>query len=331
MKDSILLRTSALVKGKVMAEIVTRDNFVEAETAHYFREQLKKAPVNEYFHNRVPVNIENQVIIRSNVDLIYSYAVVDVTDEATFSVAPSDEYQVDQIIDENHYIVGVVYPGETLTVKNTDLSSGTHVYILGRTSTVGGLDRAHELQDARRFSSKTNNPYAGLEFDDESRKAVGAEIETHAAEADFSKGFGTPESTEPYQHLLAARLGWGGLSPEHAQYFQAMATSSGADVWTFDVPPLDYEHNGYFSVIKYDGMGWLDVERPCLPDTELERNEDGTISIWFGDERVAGKPNVIETTEGQKFFHGIRLYRPKDVDETRAFIERVRETHLKAL
>ncbi|MQY07332.1 hypothetical protein ACRB68_54320 [Actinomadura sp. RB68] len=30
-----------------MAEIVTRDNFVEAETAHYFNEQLKKAPVNE--------------------------------------------------------------------------------------------------------------------------------------------------------------------------------------------------------------------------------------------------------------------------------------------
>ncbi|MEU4810210.1 hypothetical protein AB0H20_13525 [Nocardia fluminea] len=73
-----------------MADIVTRDNFVEAETAHYFREQLEKAPVNQYFHNREPVDIGTQIIIRSNVDLVYSYAVVDVTEEVRFSLAPSE-------------------------------------------------------------------------------------------------------------------------------------------------------------------------------------------------------------------------------------------------
>lgn len=309
-----------------MVEVVTRENFVEAETAHHFREQLKKAPVNTYFHNRVPVNVDNQVIIRSNVDLIYSYAVVDVAEDATFSLAPSEEYQVAQIIDENHYVVGVVYPGETLTVQAEDLSWGSHVYILGRTATAGGVDRAHELQDARRISVATATPYHGREFGEESRRAVGAELETHAAAADFSKAFGTPATTDPYQHLLGARLGWGGLPPGHAQYFQALTASTGADVWTFDVPPLDWEHNGYFSVIKYDDMGWLDVERPCLADTDIVRNDDGTVSIWFGDQRVAGKPNVIEATEGQKFYYGIRLYRPRDAEQTRRFIENLRAT-----
>ena len=33
------------------------------------------------------------MIIRSNVDLIYSYAIVDVTEHATFSSAPSSELQ----------------------------------------------------------------------------------------------------------------------------------------------------------------------------------------------------------------------------------------------
>jgi hypothetical protein len=134
-------------------------------------EQLAKAPVNEYFHSRVPVNVETQVVIRSNVDLIYSFAVVDVTEEATFSLAPSSEYQVAEIIDENHYGVGVIYPGETLTVRNIDLSAGTHVYI-----------------------------------DEDTRKSVGVELESHAAEADFSKAFGTPAGTDSYQHLLGARL-----------------------------------------------------------------------------------------------------------------------------
>lgn len=312
-----------------MAETVTEDNFAEAETAHYIREQLKKAPVNEYFHNRVPVNVENQVIIRSNVDLIYSYAVVDVTEEATFTLAPSAEYQIAQIIDEDHYVVGVVYPGETLTVKHSDLSMGSHVYILGRTATSGGLQRAHELQDLRTIDAASANPYVGREFDEESRLAVGAELETHAAEADFSKGFGTPESTDPYQHTLAARLGWGGLSPEHAQYFQAMATSTGCDVWTFDVPPLDYHHNGYFSVIKYDDMGWLDVDKPGLSDTDITRNDDGTISIYFGDERCADKPNRIQTTEGQKFYYGIRLYRPTSAQAGVDYINGLRETPIR--
>ncbi|MFK4834345.1 hypothetical protein ACI3KY_01295 [Microbacterium sp. ZW T2_14] len=312
-------------EGDVVAEIVTRENFAEAETAHYIREQLKKAPVNEYFHNRVPVNVENQVIIRSNVDLIYSYAVVDVTEEATFTLAPSAEYQIAQIIDENHYIVGVAYPGESVTVTRADLSMGNHVYVLGRTATTGGVDRAHELQDLRTIVAATANPYTGREFDEESRLAVGAELESHAAEADFSRGFGTPQSTDPYQHLLAARLGWGGLSPEHAQYFQVMTTSTGNDVWTFDVPPLDYDHNGYFSVIKYDEMGWLDVEKPALADTDITRNNDGTISIWFGDERAAGKPNVIETTEGQKFYYGIRLYRPVSAEAGVEFIDELRD------
>ncbi|MBD8078397.1 DUF1214 domain-containing protein [Cellulosimicrobium arenosum] len=299
---------------------VTFDSFPQAETAGYFRKQLQKAPVNTYFHNRVPVNVENQVIIRSNVDLIYSYAVVDVSEEATFHVARSEEYQIDQIIDENHYTVGVVYPGETLTLRRSDLSSGTHVYILGRTATTGGVERAHELQDARRITAATANPYVGVDYDQESLETVRAEIESRAAEADFSKGFGTPQTTEPFHHVMASELGWGGLPPQHAQYYQGRTTASGHDAWTFPVPSLDDDHNGYFSVIKYDEKGWLDVERPCLSGPELARNDDGTITVWFGDERVTGKPNVIETTEGQEYFFAIRLYRPKDVDQTRAYV-----------
>lgn len=304
-------------------EPVTLGNFVRAETANYFVKQLRKAPVNTYFHNRVPVNVENQVIIRSNVDLIYSYAVVDVTEEAEFYLAPSAEYQVAQIIDENHYTVGVVYPGETLRRRNADLSGGTHVYILGRTATGGGIERAHHLQDARRITAATGNPYTPAAYDSASLDAVRASLETRAGEADFGQAFGTLASTVPEQHVLGAALGWGGLPPQHAQYFQARATSSGCDAWTFGPPPLDYDHNGYFSVIKYDGNGWLDVARPGLSDTDLQRNADGSITVWFGDERCADQPNAISATEGQPFYYGIRLYRPRDVEETSQFIARL--------
>ncbi|MBW8172612.1 hypothetical protein K0651_06055 [Ornithinimicrobium sp. Arc0846-15] len=269
------------------------------------------------------MNVENQVIIRSNVDLIYSYAVVDVTEEATFSAPASDIYQVVQIIDENHYIAAVVYPGETKTLRRNDLTFGTHVYILARTATVDGTDKAHELQDGLTIESKTSNPFEASVYDEESLQAVKDEIEGRAAEVDYSKGFGTPETTDEQNHMLAAELGWGGLSPQHAQYVQGFTTCSGCDEWTFSVPPLDYDHNGYFLIIKYDNKGWLDVEKPCLTDTDLARNEDGTITVRFGNAKC-GAENLIETTAGQQYFYGIRLYRPKDIDETREFIEQLR-------
>ncbi|KQR08590.1 hypothetical protein ASF78_20330 [Cellulomonas sp. Leaf334] len=66
------------------------------------------------------------------------------------------------------------------------------------------------------------------------------------------------------------------------------------------------------------------MARPGRSHNELVPNDDGTISIWFGDERCAGKPNVIEATEGQRFYYGIRMYRPLDADETVAYVDRLR-------
>ncbi|MGR0220060.1 hypothetical protein [Agromyces sp. ZXT2-6] len=314
-----------------MSKKVTSRNFVQAETAHYFTAQLRRAPVNEYHHERAPVGMQNQAVARSNVDVLFSYAVVDVTEEATFSVAPSDEYQVDQVIDENHYVVGVVYPGETLTIRNADLSGGTHVYVLGRTALVGGVERAHRLQDLRRISAATANPYRPGDWDETSRRAVGVRLERRAAGSDLTRAFGTPTSTDPDQHLLGTRVGWGGLPPEHALYYEGTATSSGCDIWTFDVPPVDLDRNGFYSVVKYDDDGRLDVDRPAIAGTEMMRNGDGTISVYFGDDTCIASGNVIRTTAGRRFRYGMRLYRPRDVEEARQYIEGLRSRGLETV
>jgi hypothetical protein len=40
------------------------------------------------------------------------------------------------------------------------------------------------------------------------------------------------------------------------------------------------------------------------------------------------RPGLIETAEGQRFYHWIRLYRPLHVDETRRYIEKLRSIPL---
>ena len=69
------------------AVTVTDENFARAETDLYFSQQVERAPVNQFDHNRDSVNVENQMIIRSNTDLLYSTAVVDVSGGATFKLA----------------------------------------------------------------------------------------------------------------------------------------------------------------------------------------------------------------------------------------------------
>jgi hypothetical protein len=323
-----------------MSKKVTLRNFVQAETAHYFTAQLRRAQVNAYHHDRVPVSIRNQAAPRANVDVLYSYAVVDVTEEATVSVPASDQYQVAQVIDEQHYVVGVVYPGETLTIRPADLSAGTHVYLLGRTALADGVARAHALQDQLRISARTANPYRSEDWDDASRRDVGWKLERRARAAaagagagvtDLSRAFGTPTSTDREQHEIGTRIGWGGLPPEHGQYHEGLATSSGCDIWTFDVPPVDLARNGFYSIVRYDQHGWLDSEHPALAGTAMGRNGDGSISVYFGDDTCVASGNVIRTAVGQKFRYGIRLYRPRDVEETAEYIERLRERGLETV
>jgi hypothetical protein len=298
---------------------------VQAETAHYFAAQSRRSPVNSAHHDRVPASVRNQSAPRANPDVLCSYAVVDVTAEATISLAPSDEYQVAQVIDEQHYVVGVAYPGESVTVRNLDLSAGTHVYVLGRTALTGGVQRAHALQDRMRIDAATANPYRSPEdYDEASRRVVGARLERRAAGADLGRAFGTPATTDVEQHLLGTRVGWGGLPPEHGVYVEGSATSSGCDIWTFDAPPVDVARQGFYSVVKYDRRGWLDSDHPSIAGPEMGRNGDGTISVYFGDDTCVATGNAIRTAAGEVFRYAMRLYRPRDVEETREYVERLR-------
>lgn len=320
-----------------MSKKVTLKNFVQAETAHYFTAQSARAPVNTYRHDRVPLTVRNQAGLRANVDVLYSYAVADATEEVDVSVAASDQYQVAQVIDELHYVIGVVYPGETLTVRRTDLSAGTHVYVLARTALVNGVARANALQDELRISAATAEPFRPEDYDEASRRAVGWKLERRARAGadggapDLTRAFGTPTSTDRDQHELGTRLGWGGLPPEHGVYVEGTATSSGCDIWTFDIPPVDADRHGFYSVVRYDEHGWLDNDHPSIAGPEMGRNGDGTVSVYFGDDTCVATGNVIRTTAGRRFRYAMRLYRPRDVEETREYVERLRARGLETV
>jgi hypothetical protein len=304
-----------------MSRRVTTRNFTRAESAYRFAGQARRAPVNRFHHEREP--LIDPTAVRPDPEVLHSHAVVDVTERATVSLAPSDEYQADVLVDEEHVVLAVVGPGESVTVANADLSRGTHLYVLGRTGLTAGPARAHELQDGRRIESATAYPYRAPAFDDASRRAVAAILARRVDRVDLTAAFGTRRSTDREAHRVGTAIGWGSLPAEHGLYFEAVATSNGCDIWTFPPPPVE-PGLGSYSVLKFDDAGHLDPAHPGFAGTDLIRNGDGSISVWFGDASCAARPNVIPTEAGERFRYAMRIRRPRSVEEGRDYLRALR-------
>lgn len=308
-----LAATSVFATSAFAAEPVHMGNIVHAITDSYFDKQVKTHAVNEFKHTRVAINVQNQVIIRSNVDLIYSTAVVDVSKGADFSTAESDQYQIMQLIDQNHKIVGILYPGDKLHVEQSDLTEGDHLYVLMRTviSEKYGLEFAHKMQDGAVISAKSAKPYVGIDYDQELLKVLRNSFQPDVGNIRTDLAFGMKDETyvTPYQYRLGAAIGWAGLSSKDAIYTARVGQGNETcSTFTFKNPELNVAGGGYWSITAYGADGFLATDKAVLVMYDAVPNEDETYTINFNCPDA--KNNSLETA--QEWGIGVRFYRPTD-------------------
>ncbi|EPY1009494.1 hypothetical protein ACW9OX_000482 [Vibrio vulnificus] len=211
---------------------VNWDNYVQAETDWNFRQVTNKVGVNQWIHD-APVSKDNQTVIRSNRDVVYSIAVVDVSKGATFRVTDknNDEFQIIHIIDENHLTHKVVRRGESVTITPDDLSGGNYVYLLARTKDNGNLADTQRRQKLLSFTANSAKPYPAKGFTEQDvvdyRLKLINNVMTGKATVEGVKGFGrTLNDVSDKDYRYAAAFGWGGLMPTTAQYLEAVPRSS---------------------------------------------------------------------------------------------------------
>ena len=72
---------SAPVAGKPIP--VTVDNFVRAETDRYFKQRYEQGAFGKFHHERGPVDVDKQLVIRMNRDTPYSTGIFDLTQPLT--------------------------------------------------------------------------------------------------------------------------------------------------------------------------------------------------------------------------------------------------------
>ena len=304
---------------------VTMDNYVVAETDWYFTNQQVNAPVNTFVHNG-PVSKDEQEVIRSNRDVMYSLAVVDISEGATLTVPPRDAFQIIHVMDENHLSHFVIGAGESRTVTSDDVTGGTHVYLLARTKISNDLEESLAAQRAMKIEAKSAKPYPSKGFRSEDVEAFRNKLVQEFVDGKVTiiehESFGaTLDDVDPTSYVYAAAVGWGGLPADTAQYLAAVAGQGDASCqsYTLPKPNLDWDGGGFFSLTTYDTAGWIVEDDFYIGHEKMQDNGD-SFTIYLN---CPAQPNSLTVQEG---WTGIlRLYLPVDEQETIGFIDSIRD------
>jgi len=310
---------------------VTDYAYKVSETDFNIKRSLAKAGINKWAHQSDVSDVKTQQVIRENQDVIYSSAVVDVRDGATFSVPTSKTYHIIEVIDQQNYIVDVVYPGESLTVTPDNLTYGNYVYLNMRIRKLpdseGGIEATRKLQGMATIEAKSAVPYTtpDIVIDQPTMESIRTALiqDVQAGKLpDTSRSQGGPYQTDPQAHLYATAYGWGGLSVEHAAYAPIANRTEIKDgkaspsSITFMPPEIDYDRGGFWSITTYDSEGWLARDKAAISNSEATPNPDGSYTIRFNS---PGSPNNVDTPS--PFSALLRVYVPKSKESAMQFLK----------
>ena len=296
---------------------VTPQNFVRAESDMYFGKFVNKGALGKFVHEREPISVDQQTVIRMNRDTVYSQAVFDL-DAGPVTVTLPDagkRFMSLQAIDQDHYTHQVIYkPGSHAFTRK---AIGTrYMVILVRTlidpNDPGDVKQVHTLQDQIRVQQRSAGSFEIPSWDSASQKKIHDGLALMASTMkDFKSAFGAKGQVDPINRLIGTAVGWGGNPDKDAVYLgNTPAKNDGTTVYRLEVKnnvPVD----GFWSVSVYNAKGYFEKNPQnayALNNVTAKKEADGSVAVQFGgcDGKV---PNCLPIVDGWNYI--VRLYRPR--------------------
>lgn len=318
MKSRIVLALSMLVVSAVAAvaepQTVNVGNFVRAETDGYAVKNSNNGQLGVFHHNRTPVEVNNQSVIRMNRDTLYSSAVIDLTTPVTITLPDAgDRFRSMLVINQDHYVKGIDYAAGDYTLTQDQIGTRyVHVFIRHfiDANDPADLDKAHALQDAISIKQDNVGTLELPDWDSASRDAVRGLLNQLAAHQDPTAiAFGDKDDVDPVAHLIGTAAGWGANPPKAAIYtFGVPPDASGKTAYTLTLK--DVPVDGFWSVIVYNKDGFFEapVEQASFNSVTAKPEADGSVVLRFGGDET--QPNHMRIMEGWSYV--VRLYRPRE-------------------
>jgi hypothetical protein len=293
---------------------VTIDNFIRAETDHYFKLKADLDCFGKLCHDREPANVDKQTIIRLNRDTRYSSAIFDLNSPLTI-VKPDTKgrFQSMVVINEDHFIKKVAYdPGEYVFTKE---NIGTrYVQIVFRTlvdpASAEDNKIVDQLQDAIIVKQDDRGKLELPDWDETTLSSTRNGILALGREVPNNKGmFGDVQEVDPIRHLIGTAGGYGGNAEKDAMYLNLNPPQNdGKTAYTLllkDVPV-----DAFWSVSVYNEKGYFEKNAHnsySLNSITAQKNADGSATLRFGGDPK--QPNFLNIMKGWNYT--VRLYRPR--------------------
>ena len=297
-----------------MATIVNSDNFVRAENDRMLHDLQRDAGgVNLFLHNRTPAAIDKQTVIRLNRDTLYSFAVVDISQGASFTIPEyGSRYFSAMVVNQDHLINRTFHDPGTYDLTVEEFGSPyvvLAVRILIVPADQADLAEVSAIQDRLELRSNSTTPFEIAEYDETSFSVTrNALLELARLLTGFDHMFGSKEETEPVRHLIGTAAGWGGLPSSEASY---IGVDPKLPAGQYELTVADVPVDGFWSISVYNAAGYFEPnERDAYTINNITgaHNPDGSVTVRFGD-WPEGTPNAIPTPEGWNYL--VRLYRPR--------------------